>query len=84
MDVGVRELRNGLSRYLARVQGGERITVTDRGRPVAFIVSPSSSDPLPRLVAEGLVTPAVRPKSPAPAPVDIGVPLSDIVLAERQ
>ena len=38
MDVGVRELRHGLSRHLASVQKGHTITVTDHGRPVARIV----------------------------------------------
>lgn len=33
--VGVRELRNNLSRYLERVRGGEEVIVTDRGSPVA-------------------------------------------------
>ncbi|MGH7324149.1 MAG: type II toxin-antitoxin system Phd/YefM family antitoxin [Candidatus Rokuibacteriota bacterium] len=32
--VGVRELKNRLSAFLRRVTEGERIVVTDRGRPV--------------------------------------------------
>ena len=35
MNVGVRELRDGLSRHLATVREGHTITVTDHGRPVA-------------------------------------------------
>lgn len=35
--VGIRELKARLSEYLARVQAGERLTVTDRGRPIATI-----------------------------------------------
>ncbi len=35
IEVGVRELRNNLSRYLERVRGGEEVIVTDRGSPVA-------------------------------------------------
>jgi len=44
--VGVRELKNGLSRFLGRVKVGERLVVTDRGRPVAIISPPpaTSSD----------------------------------------
>jgi len=36
--IGVRELRQHASRYLARVAGGESLEVTDRGRPVARLV----------------------------------------------
>lgn len=35
--VGVRELRQNLSVYLRRVQRGERLEVTDHGRPVAVL-----------------------------------------------
>lgn len=35
MDVSIRELKNHLSEYLRRVQAGEEITVTSRGRAVA-------------------------------------------------
>jgi prevent-host-death family protein len=35
--VGVRDLKNRLSRVLRRVSEGERITITDRGRPIAIL-----------------------------------------------
>jgi prevent-host-death family protein len=35
--VGVRELKAHLSECLKRVAAGERLTVTDRGRPIATI-----------------------------------------------
>jgi prevent-host-death family protein len=58
--VGVRELRQELSRYLRRVARGETLEVTDRGRPVAVLAPlPQPSSPLARLVAEGR---AVRPE----------------------
>lgn len=41
--VGVRELRQNLSRYLDRVKGGETLTVTERGHEVARLV-PSRPD----------------------------------------
>lgn len=44
--VGVRELRQNLSRYLERVKEGETLTVTERGHEVARLVpSPSAVDP---------------------------------------
>ena len=52
--VGVRELRQNLSRHLRRVRAGERLVVTERGLPVA-VLSPwaDETDPLERLVVEG-------------------------------
>lgn len=52
-QVGVRELRQNLSRYLAEVKDGESFVVTERGREVARL-SPSgpADSPLARLVAE--------------------------------
>jgi prevent-host-death family protein len=41
--VGVRELRQNLSRYLEQVKEGETLTVTERGREVARLV-PSGPD----------------------------------------
>jgi prevent-host-death family protein len=35
--VAVRALKNGLSAYLRRVRRGERLIVTDRGRPIAEV-----------------------------------------------
>ena len=42
-NVGVRELRQNLSKYLTRVKQGETLTVTERGREVARLV-PSGPD----------------------------------------
>jgi antitoxin (DNA-binding transcriptional repressor) of toxin-antitoxin stability system len=36
--VGVRELRQNLSKYLERVKEGETLTVTERGKEVARLV----------------------------------------------
>jgi prevent-host-death family protein len=50
--IGVRELRQHASRYLARVAKGETIEVTDRGRPVAMLV-PTHQDRWQDMVAAG-------------------------------
>jgi prevent-host-death family protein len=52
-QVGVRLLRQHASAVLRRVAAGERLEITDRGRPVALIVPLSRSDPLEQLAAEG-------------------------------
>jgi prevent-host-death family protein len=56
--VGVRQLRQNLSRYLRRVARGERLEVTDRGNPVA-VLGPilEWSTTLGRLVASGRARP---------------------------
>ena len=57
--VGVRELRQNLSVYLARVKEGERLEVTEYGVPVALLVPlPPAGDQIARLVAEGKMIPA--------------------------
>ncbi len=49
LAVGVRELKNRLSQYLKRVRTGERVLVTERGRPVA-VISPTSVTPAGRRI----------------------------------
>lgn len=50
--VGVRELNQHTRRVLDVVRGGDRVMVTDHGRPIARIV-PIQISPFDRLVAEG-------------------------------
>lgn len=65
--VGIAELRQNLSRYLRRVEAGERLLVTDRNRPVAEIgPPPSAGEALDRLIAEGRVTRPTRRGLPPP------------------
>lgn len=54
--VGVAELRQNLSKYLRRVEQGERLVVTDRNRPVAELGPPASGADLDRLIAAGRVS----------------------------
>jgi prevent-host-death family protein len=68
--VGVRELRQNLSVYLARVIAGERLEVTERGNPVAMLIPIRPGATLvERLVAEGRAIPASRvPGTPTELP----------------
>lgn len=67
---GIRELRNNLSRYVRRVEAGEHVAVTDRGRVVAELVPPTDGTRYvtrPRyetLVAAGVIRPAVEGGDP--------------------
>ena len=65
LKIGVRQLRDHLSRYLGHVAAGGEVVVTDHGRPVARLVKHGLESRLDRLVAEGLVRPPTRPKTPS-------------------
>jgi prevent-host-death family protein len=84
MNVGVRELRDGLSRHLAQVRAGRTVTITDHGRPVARIVPIDTLNALEQLVAEGRVQPATVPKRPAPKPVRAAGTVSDLIDEQRR
>jgi prevent-host-death family protein len=84
MEVGVRELRNNLSRYLDRVRGGEEVVVTDRGHAIARVLPLGTERVLDRLIAEGVVTPAQRPKSRAGKPIKSKGTVSDLVADQRR
>lgn len=60
MEVGVRELRDQLRRWLDVVEDGHEVTITERGKPVARLIGVSSPSQLERLIADGVVTPAKR------------------------
>ncbi len=84
MDVGIRELRDGLSRHLAQVREGHTITVTDHGRPVARIVPVNNLTRLEQLIEAGKVTPAPHRKRKRPPPVDTGATVSDLIDQQRR
>ncbi len=84
--VGVRELRQNLSVYVARVKAGESLEVTEHGRPVARLV-PRTADalsPLQRLIAEGRAQAPTRSHHDLPPPLKIpGVSVSAILQQMR-
>lgn len=55
MDIGVRELKAKLSEFLGRVEAGESLIVTDRGRPVARLVPFSAESGVERGIEEGWI-----------------------------
>lgn len=86
MEVGIRELKNGLSRYLKRVQKGESVLVTEHGRPVARIVPVGISAHIESLLSDGRLSWSgrrFRPPSKAPRP-KLGRPVSDYVGEDRR
>jgi prevent-host-death family protein len=67
---GIRELKDHLSRYVRRVEAGERVAVTAHGRVVAEIVPPGTAAESRRrtrfdeLVADGAIRPPVERGDP--------------------
>jgi prevent-host-death family protein len=84
MNVGVKELRDGLSRHLAEVRSGHTVTVTDHGRPIARIVPVDHPTRLEQLLTEGRVRPAQRHKQSVPSPLKTTVTVSDLVADQRR
>ena len=68
-SVGVRELRQRASELLRRVEQGETLEVTDRGRRVAILSPPPEGGPLDRLRAAGDVEPASGELDELPEPL---------------
>jgi prevent-host-death family protein len=82
MRIGVRELRQNASRYLARVKAGETVEVTERGVLVARLVPPQPSESArDRLVAAGKLVPARRLRH-LPQAMSVDGPLTGEVLDE--
>ncbi len=83
VEIGIRELRDGLSRHLAEVRDGRTLTVTDHGRAIARIVPVGAPTRLQRLRDEGRVTQARRRKAAAPDPIEGSGIVSDLVADQR-
>ena len=70
MEVGIRELKQQLSHWLDRVEAGELVTITDRGRPKALLVPVPGNGELERGIEEGWIRApsgqALRPFTPVP------------------
>ncbi|MGE3176254.1 MAG: type II toxin-antitoxin system Phd/YefM family antitoxin [Vicinamibacterales bacterium] len=79
MAAGVRELKDNLSRYIRRIEAGERIAVTAHGRVVAELVPPSRVAKGGRrrydeLLAAGVIQPALEDGDPLEDWPDIRLP----------
>jgi prevent-host-death family protein len=85
MEVGIRELRAHLSRYLDQVREGEEIVVTDRGKPIAKISPTNGRSRIDELIAAGVLTaPVNRGPRTVPKPITIKGGISDLVDEQRR
>ena len=70
ISAGIRDLKNNLSRYVRRIETGERVRVTAHGRVVAELGPPTTpggtarQDRFDELVAEGVIRPPVEAGDP--------------------
>lgn len=71
VSVGVRELRQRASELLRRVQRGETIQITDRGRPVALLGPLPAGSHLDRLRRAGEVASAEADFDDLPEPLPL-------------
>lgn len=70
-EVGIRELKNALSRYIERVESGEIVTVTKRGKPVARVIPAGISPGMAKLIEEGVVKWSGKKISQLPEPTPL-------------
>jgi prevent-host-death family protein len=80
-EVGIRALKQNASAVVAQAAAGERVTITDRGRPVAQL-TPIPASRLEQLVEAGRARPARRVLADLPAP-EPGPDLSGELAAQR-
>ena len=92
METGIRELKDNLSRYIRRVEAGQRIAVTAHGRVVAELVPPGTAtrkSPGSRwdeLIASGILHPPVETGDPFEDWPDIRLPpgtAAELIDADR-
>jgi prevent-host-death family protein len=86
IEVGVRDLKNNLSRYLDQVEAGVEVVVTDRGRPIARLngMTDQPNDKLAALIEAGLVRPPTSRVRQRPVPLRSSGSVSELVAEQRQ
>lgn len=80
--VGIRALKQNASAVVAQAAAGERLIITDRGRPVAQL-TPLPEARLEQLVGAGRARPAKRDIGGLPVP-EPGPDLSGELAAQRE
>ena len=87
-SIGIRELKENLSRYLKRVKAGERIIVTDRKKEMAVIMPIEKEDKEEdffRLIQRGIACwSGGKPSGMRPGIVSRGKSVSEAVIEDRR
>ena len=86
--VGIRELKQNLSRYIQKVKLGERIVITDRKKEVAVLLPlnmVSEDDRLLKLVQKGIARWSGKKPRGMPRRIQLkGKSVSDAVIEDRR
>jgi len=69
--VGIRELNHRTGEFIRAAAAGERITVTERGRPIVDLVPHEQAGGFAALVAAGLLDKEPRPRSADAPPIPV-------------
>lgn len=77
--IGVRELQQRASAVLRRVERGDTVGVTDRGRLIAVLGPPSMATGAGALVSAGRVRAARASTEPLPEPVPARQSIADVL-----
>lgn len=77
--IGVRELQQRASAVLRRVERGDIVGVTERGRLIAVLGPPSIATGAGALVSAGRVRPARPSTAPLPEPVPAPHSIADVL-----
>lgn len=92
ISTGIRELKDNLSRYIRRIEAGERIAITAHGRVVAELVPPgtathtSPGSQWEALISGGTLHPPVETGDPFEDWPDIRLPrgtAAELIDADR-
>ena len=87
-SVGVRDLRNNLSRYLRRIREGESLVITDHGEPIGELAPTArgrGAELARALVRKGMATwSGGKPKGLPRAPRPRRGLVSDAVIEDRR
>ena len=91
-STGIRELKDNLSRFIRRIEAGERIAITAHGRVVAELVPPGtrtkadSPSRFEELIANGVIRPPLEAGDPTEDWPDIRLPrgtAAELIDADR-
>lgn len=81
----IRELNQNTAGVLERVEHGETVEITNRGKPIARIVPVSAHGELDELIAAGRITPAtVHGPIPMPTGRVVNNAASEALIAMRE
>lgn len=87
MDVAISSLRADLAHWIERARAGEEIVVTDRGTPVARLLSVDTAPLLDQLTRSGVLSKprrAGRPIASGAARVSASGPVAELVSEQRR